>query len=352
MRRFAARQLCCLLAVCLLGASSGALAAERGTAAAHLDRTAAFLTEAVPAPTPGSMGGEWLILGLVRAGHGLPEGGGQAYWTALEAHVTACDGVLHERKYTEYARTVLAVTALGKDPRDVAGYDLLAPLGDFDKTIYQGLSGPAWALIALDSGGYALPEGVTASRARYVDELLARQNGDGGFALSKGGASEADMTAMVLQALAPYREREEVSAAVAGGLDFLSSAQREGGAYDNGGVVTAESTAQVIIALCTLGVDLEAPQFTKHGATALDGLLSLGTPEGGFRHVADGATDQMATEQALLALAAVERGRDGAAPLYQMRGDGDRVSEFRPLADLPVRWVLYVPLLLCLEAVR
>ncbi len=33
----------------------------------------------------------------------------------------------------------------------MAGYDLTKALGDYDKTIWQGLNGPIWALIALDS---------------------------------------------------------------------------------------------------------------------------------------------------------------------------------------------------------
>ena len=38
----------------------------------------------------------------------------------------------------------------------MGGYDLTKPLGDYDRTIWQGLNGPIWALIALDSRDYPM----------------------------------------------------------------------------------------------------------------------------------------------------------------------------------------------------
>ena len=48
-----------------------------------------------------------------------------------------------------------------------------------------------------------------------MDEILSRQNPDGGWGLA-GGGSDVDLTAMALQALAKYRDNSTVSAAVAG----------------------------------------------------------------------------------------------------------------------------------------
>ena len=88
------------------------------------------------------------------------------YYARVEKYVKNCAGVLHERKYTEYSRVILALTAIGRDPSNVAGYNLLTPLGDFEKTIWQGLNGPIWALIALDSGSYDIPEKPRRQRPR------------------------------------------------------------------------------------------------------------------------------------------------------------------------------------------
>lgn len=133
--------------------------------------------------------------------------------------------MLHEKKYTEYSRVILGLTAAGYDPTDVAGYDLTMALGDFDKTIWQGINGPIFALIALDCGNYVIPrnpEAVTqATRDMYVDEILRRQLSDGGFSLLGGSVSataadeesDPDITAMALQALAKYRNRDDVTGA-------------------------------------------------------------------------------------------------------------------------------------------
>ena len=51
--------------------------------------------------------------------------------------VKACDGNLHDKKYTEYSRLIVALSSIGKDARNVAGYDLTKALGDYDKTIWQ-----------------------------------------------------------------------------------------------------------------------------------------------------------------------------------------------------------------------
>ena len=157
-------------------------------------------------------------------------------YAAVEKYVADCKGVLHEKKYTEYSRVVLALTAIGADPADVAGYNLLTPLGDFDKTVWQGINGPIWALIALDSGDYEMPVNETAAtqatRQMYVEEILSKQMPDGGWSLSAQGGADADVTAMALQALAPYQNQSKVKTAVERGLACLSDLQGSDGGGD------------------------------------------------------------------------------------------------------------------------
>ena len=254
-------------------------------------------------PHVGTGGGEWAALGLARSGAAGAEGWLADYRAALEDHVAAEDGVLSARKYTEYARTVLAVTALGGDPRDVAGHDLLAPLGDWTAVTRQGVNGAAFALIALDSGDWPVPAAPAgaeqASRERYAALLLERELPGGGWALS-GTEADPDVTAMVLQALAPYPEAGE---AVERGTARLR-------ALLAGGADSAESLAQGVIALCTLGED--------PGEELTDALLAFQRPDGGFAHTAAGGSDPIATEQALCALTALARREAGERPLYDM----------------------------------
>ena len=160
MKRFSQRGLSLLLAlaavICL--ANPVRAAGSDDALEAALADTAQYVCAAVPEPQVGSIGGEWAVLGLARSGYAVPEGYYQSYYDAVEAYVKARNGILHDKKYTEYARVILALTAIGRDARDVAGYDLTLPLGDYDKTVWQGLNGPIWALIALDSGDYPMPE--------------------------------------------------------------------------------------------------------------------------------------------------------------------------------------------------
>jgi hypothetical protein len=111
-----------------------------------------------------------------------------AYYDHLLATVQAADGVLSTRKYTEYSRVILALPALGKDPADVGGYNLLTMLGDYNKVLVQGINGPIFALLALDSGDYAMPVCTgaqqQASREMYIDYILGRQHADGGWSLA------------------------------------------------------------------------------------------------------------------------------------------------------------------------
>ena len=168
--------------------------------------SAAYMVSAVKAPEVGSIGGEWAIIGLARSGYSVPADYYDEYYTRVEKYVKNCSGVLHERKYTEYSRVILALTAIGRDPSKVAGYNLLTPLGDFEKTIWQGMNGPIWALIALDSSNYDIPKNpaakTQATRQLYIDEIIKNQMKDGGWSLTGTGDSDVDITAMALQALA------------------------------------------------------------------------------------------------------------------------------------------------------
>ena len=290
----------------------------------EMQGSAAYMVSAVKAPEVSSIGGEWAVLGLARSGYSVPKDYFDNYYANVEKYVKSCKGVLHERKYTEYSRVILALTAIGRDPSNVADYNLLMPLGDFDKTIWQGLNGPIWALIALDSGNYTIPKNTTAktqsTRQLFVDEILNRQQKDGGWTLDDTGDSDPDMTAMVLQALAKYQDQSAVKAATDKALTFLSKAQDRNGGFASWGTVNAESTAQVIVALCELGIDLNDSRFVKNGHGLIENLLTFRQSNGSFTHTLDSAAgnNQMATEQCFYALVAADRSENGKSSLYRM----------------------------------
>ena len=288
----------------------------------EIDTASAYLLQTVPQPEVGSVGGEWCVLGLARASRGT-ESYFDAYRAAARRTVRETGGVLHRVKYTEYARMVLALTALGEDPADFAGFNVLAPLSDTKKVLFQGTSGAIWALLALDSNAYA----ADAARNVYLKAIADGVGSDGGWALVPGDASDADLTAMALTALAPYAAEKDVQSLLDNGLAFLSSIQNADGSFSTSGHATAESTAQVLVTLCTLGISETDSRFVKNGTTVLEALLSIQHPDGGFRHEPDdAAANAMATEQAFYALAAVCRSRSGMCVLWDLRD----AAEYRP----------------------
>lgn len=286
------------------------------------EETGAYL-QAQAAPTVGSIGGEWAVIGLSRAGL-LSDAAAQSYEQAAEDYVKQAGSVrLHHAKSTENSRTILGLTAAGYNAANVAGVDLTAGLTDMAYLRAQDTNGPIWALIALDCHGYDIPQCADGeeqtTREGLVAEILSYQCSDGGWALM-GDESDVDMTAMALTSLAPYQEETDVKAAVEQALTWVSNAQQDDGGFMGWGTANSESCAQVIVALTALGIDPAADsRFVKNGASPLDGLCAFACEGGGFCHSNEQAEpDGMATEQGFYALAAYDRFRQGMTSLFDM----------------------------------
>ena len=305
-----------LLAVLVLLPACGAQPVPEAPWQTACRETGAYL-QTQGAPTAGSIGGEWAVIGLSRAGL-LSDTAARSYERSVEDYVQQAGSVrLHHAKSTENSRTILGLTAAGCDAANVAGVDLTAGLSDMTFVRAQGLNGPIWALIALDSHNYPTMGDVT--REKLIQVILDAQLSNGGWNLS-GNDADPDMTAMAIQSLAPYyKENEAVKAAVDKALDVLSELQLATGGFGSWGTENSESCAQVIVALTALGIDpAKDSRFIKNGLTILDALASYYVDGGGFRHIASGDRDGMATEQGYYALAAYYRFINGQTRLYDM----------------------------------
>ena len=290
----------------------------------------AYIQSAVSAPVVSYLFGEWAVLGLARAKVPLSEAYIAAYYEKVVAYVQknmGADGVLvdpesHNPTVTDNERIILALTAIGKDPANVGGKNLLTALQDKDimkvtDTSKTDINGLVMGLLALNSRNY------TSDTSWLVQAVLEQQNKDGSWSASADTkpVGDVDMTAMALQALAPYYKdggNETVNTAVERALNWLSGKYRSG--YDS-----SESCAQVVIALSALNLDANTDaRFTKtvEGKTlsVLGNLLQYRVAEnGGFKHqFADKAVNEMATEQALCAMAAYARFTEKANALYDM----------------------------------
>lgn len=267
-------------------------------------------------PTVNSTGGEWMVIGLARSGRTVPAG----YYDNVVEYVKAkadANERLHPTKVTDNARVILALTAIGKDVTNVGGHNLLKGLDSMDYVQAQDINGPIFTLIALDSHNYPTMGDVT--REKLTQVILDAQLNDGGWNLSAENA-DPDMTAMAIQALAPYyKTNETVKAAVDKALEALSALQYTDGGFGSWGTVNSESCAQVIVALTALGIDPTADsRFVKSGHTVLDALAGFYVTGGGFRHTAGGERNDMATEQGYYALAAYYRFANTQTRLYDM----------------------------------
>ncbi len=276
-------------------------------------------------PQVGSVGGEWMVLGLVRSGKKIADGYYKNAVQYIEQKIDA-HGRLHKIKSTENSRMILALTAAGYDVSNIAGHDLLKGLTDLEYLKGQGINGVVWALIAFDSHNYEIPvdvgDGTTVNRENLVRTILDNQLPDGGWGLD-AVSTEPDMTAMALQALAPYYHKDEnVKEAVDSALSCLSIMQLADGGYGNAYQLNrscAESCAQVIVALTALGIDpCTDVRFSKNGHSVMDALNSFFVEGGGFRHIAGGERNGMATEQGYYAMTAYQRFIEGKTSLYDM----------------------------------
>lgn len=329
-------KICAFLAVIMVFyGTCGVFASDNAALDSVAEGLAAYICDAVPNPTIGDTGGDWAVIGLARSGYAVPEGYFQKYSQNVEAQLEETGGILDDKKYTEYSRLILALTAIGKNPADVAGYNLLLPLGDYDQVVWQGINGPVWALIALDSGNYEIPQNAAAAtqatRELYIAKILESQHADGGWALADGAASDPDVTAMALQALANYQGRADVQKAIDAALDYLSGQQNENGGFSSWGAENSESSAQVLIALCALGIPTEDARFVKNGNTVLDHLMGCYETGSGMKRTPAGDVNQMTTEQGFLAVVAAQRMLEGKPGLYCM----DDTAAIVPDGDAP-----------------
>ena len=292
------------------------LLAEQSKRLQEIYKTTGDFMATLGTPTVNSTGGEWMVIGLARSGRTVSAG----YYDNVVEYVKAMADAnerLHRAKVTDNARVILALTAIGKDVTNVGGHNLLKGLDNMAYVQKQGINGSIFTLIALDSHNYPTMGDVT--REKLIQVILDAQLPGGGWNLS-GENADTDMTAMAIQALAPYyKTNETVKAAVDKALEALSALQQGDGGFGSWGTVNSESCAQVIVALTALGIDPATDsRFVKNGSTVLGALASFYVTGGGFKHTADGERNGMATEQGYYALASYFRFVNGQTSLYDM----------------------------------
>lgn len=317
---------------------------EAQDVSAVLNATMAQLAATVTEPAFGTSAGEWTVISLARGEYYTAD---NAYFTGYynriidyvndKAASVNAGGALHKNKSTENARVIMALSSIGKDASSVGDWNLIAPFNDFDWIKKQGINGPIFALIALDTNDYETED--TTIRQQCIDYILDAQFEDGGWALS-GSAADPDVTAMALQALAPYASQSEVSSAAEKAFATLSTIQNSDGKYASWGTVNVESCAQVIVACTAWGINPDTDsRFVKNNKSVIDAVLAhYSEEEAAFEHVIGSGANDIATDQACYALVAYNRFMKGKTSLYDMSdvsfGEKNEVVLGKPKATL------------------
>ena len=289
-----------------------------------LENTLSQMADTVTEPNFGTNFGEWSVLCLARGGYySTDDEYFSDYYDRIvetvneKADSVNKNGALHKVKSTENSRLIVALSSIGRNAESVGNWNLITPYNDFDWIKKQGINGPIWTLIALDTQNYQTSDPTV--RQQCIDYILGLQFDDGGWAMS-GETADPDITAMALQALAHYIDDENVKASVERGINCISDMQKENGGYYSWGTINSESIAQVIVACTALGIDPATDErFVKNGFSAIDAILEFYNPDfHNFSHITGDGGNAMATDQATYALIAYKRFVDGRNSLYDM----------------------------------
>ncbi|MBO1510966.1 DUF4430 domain-containing protein [Metabacillus bambusae] len=296
---------------------------------------------------------DFTAVALEVAGGDVP----QEYIDRLKEEIIEKEGIY--RNVTDYERFVIGLTAAGIDPTNFAGYNLVEKIYSNERMINQGNNGVIYALLAYDSGNYEIPSDAKWTSEKLVNYLLDQQLDKGGWSLF-GTSASVDITGMALAALAPYKEQENVQAAINKAVEWIASVQDSNGGFsdDTNGGDASETTAQVIIGLTSVGVDPTDERFTKQkgdmvvasldsgastGVNLIQHLLTFKQSGGGFAHISGGDTNTMASTQALLALTAYDYFLTDKGSIYQFSKpevvvDSDEIvdNEVTPTPDKSV----------------
>lgn len=246
---------------------------------------------------------------------------------------------LSASKATEWHRIALAYLAAGGNAENIAGHNLIAD-GTYNrgKTAAlesQGINGVIWGLITVDALKYDIPEDAKDTRKKMIQKIIRAQLKNGAFSFDRS-APNVDMTAMAITALAPYYNDDAtyngttVQKVIDVALQWLSKQQQQSGDYKSDGTPNLESTAQVLVALNALHIDIfQDNRFIKQQHTVIDGMLRYEQKDGGFIHAKTynkenpssqpDESNTMASEQALYAFVALYREMTDERTLFDFR---------------------------------
>lgn len=270
------------------------------------EKTAAYIKKAVPSPQVSAVGGEWAIKGLAESGVSVERAYWDSYYDTVRATVKASQGNLHESYYSDYARVIIGLDAIGKDASSIEGYDLTKALDAYETLTEQGANAVAYTIVAIHVAGIKC-----VYEPEYVSFLLSETK----HLIKEKKAENRDYLAMCLLGLSFYQENIEVKQVTEQGIAYLSEQQETDGTMGS-----CETTAETIVALTQLEVDVYSDErFLKNGNSLGESLMRYACKNGAFSHTEEEKTEnEFASEKALLALCSMKKQEKGAH-LYESK---------------------------------
>lgn len=271
------------------------------SASAGIDAAAAFI-DVRRSSDAFQYGDEWEIYDFAKAGRTIDSGLLDNYRASLAKHKAEWGSATCA--LTETERVALALSAIGEDITDYDGVNLVELI--CSRTDMTRANEKIFALMALNASRSDTPAGSAWTRASLADAVCELLGSDDAVEGTRLG--DVDLTAMAIQAVAPYAGDTKVDAgdtkvdaAIENGLSYLKGKM----SADTCDFGSAEANAQVILALLSLDRDPANPvNGFANAVTNVVCALDLYRVDGGngYAHSKGGAANAMATEQALRAL--------------------------------------------------
>ena len=200
---------------------------------------------------------------------------------------------LGRASYTYAAGAVRAMQYLGMDPGDINGLDYIVPLTNTSKaapTSTQNFNSYLYDIASIDPEVWR-SRGVDGDMLaeQFITRVLADQTLDGGFdgyygysvATAKEGETvigqgSVPETISALSALASYRDKENVAAAIEAGLTYLSSVQLADGSFECwGDTPNGAVTLSMLSLMDKLDISIDDERFVKNGNTVADAMRTF-----------------------------------------------------------------------------
>lgn len=207
---------------------------------------------------------------------------------------------LGRASYTYAAGAVRAMQYLGMDPGDINGLDYIVPLTNTSKaapTSTQDFNSYLYDIASIDPEVWR-SRGVDGDMLaeQFITRVLADQTLDGGFdgyygysvATAKEGETvigqgSVPETISALSALASYRDKENVAAAIEAGLTYLSSVQLADGSFECwGDTPNGAVTLSMLSLMDKLDISIDDERFVKNGNTVADAMRTFYVDGVGF----------------------------------------------------------------------